>query len=260
MSGTRPIGEPNGPFRVDHVREGDRYELSQGHPIYCAPGGGNHARGAVTGALVLATDPAVEEAGMDAGYRMGDRNLHAPDVAVGNVPDRPGWIEGVPPLAVEYAARGQDEGDLAEKIEYFLANGTQAVWVVRLEGHRRVEVFEPGREMRVAGPGDLLTAPGILARPVPAEALFDAEAARDAALHNMLSRYGYRDLSEVRQEGREEGRLAGMRADLLAVLETRGLALATEDIARIEACADSEDLRRWLLRAVVATAAEGLLD
>jgi len=26
-----------GPFRADQLRPGDRYELSNGHPIYCAP-------------------------------------------------------------------------------------------------------------------------------------------------------------------------------------------------------------------------------
>ncbi len=26
-----------GPFRAEHLRDGDRYELSNGHPIYCAP-------------------------------------------------------------------------------------------------------------------------------------------------------------------------------------------------------------------------------
>lgn len=46
------------PFRADHLRDGDRYELSQGHPIYCQPGGPAHAAGNVTGAQVLASDPA----------------------------------------------------------------------------------------------------------------------------------------------------------------------------------------------------------
>src|SRR5690606_20834455 len=98
-----------GPFVVDQVREGDRYELSRGHPFYCAPTGGDGARGTGTGFLVLATDPDVEEAGIDAGYALDENTLRAPDVSVGNVPDRPGWVKGVPPLAVEYAGTGQDE-------------------------------------------------------------------------------------------------------------------------------------------------------
>ena len=31
-----------GPFHADQLRDGDRYELSQGHPLYCAPAGPAH--------------------------------------------------------------------------------------------------------------------------------------------------------------------------------------------------------------------------
>ena len=44
--------------------------------------------------------------------------LHAPDVAVGNVADEPGWVTGkAPPLAVEYADTGQDEAELSVLVE-----------------------------------------------------------------------------------------------------------------------------------------------
>ena len=35
-----------GPFRADQLRDGDRYELSNGHPIYCAPPAGDTVRAA----------------------------------------------------------------------------------------------------------------------------------------------------------------------------------------------------------------------
>ena len=44
-----------GPFRADQLGSGDRYELRRGHAIYCAPTGGDGARGTVSGAEVLAT-------------------------------------------------------------------------------------------------------------------------------------------------------------------------------------------------------------
>jgi hypothetical protein len=88
--------------------------------------------------------------------------LHAPDLAVGNVPDAPGWVAGAPPPAVEYADTGQDEADLAVKIRQFFAAGTRLVWVVRLTGARRVEVYRPtaaGEAVaEVRGAGDLLEA------------------------------------------------------------------------------------------------------
>ena len=84
MSEVRPEGAAPGPFDVTQVRSGDRYELSRGHPIYVAPTGGAGARGTVLGAEVLETDPAVETAGIDAGYALAANTLRAPDVAVGN--------------------------------------------------------------------------------------------------------------------------------------------------------------------------------
>ena len=46
-------GEPEGPFSPDQLRPGDRYELDHGHPIRCAPTGGDGARNALLGGQVL---------------------------------------------------------------------------------------------------------------------------------------------------------------------------------------------------------------
>ncbi len=194
-----------GPFRADQLRSGDPYELSDGHAIYVAPAGGRHADANVRGAQVLATDPNVNQAGIDAGYSPAPGTLRAPDVAVGNVPDEPGWIQGVPPLAVEYADAGQDEDELRAKIAELLDAGTRYLWVVRLAGARRVEVHEPGKRMRVALPGEELRAPGVLRNPVRVEALYDPQASMEATLRNLLQRAGYDSLEEVRAEGKAEG-------------------------------------------------------
>ncbi|MBI4705912.1 MAG: Uma2 family endonuclease, partial [Deltaproteobacteria bacterium] len=134
----------SGPFRADQIRCGDPYELSDGHPIRLSPTAGRGAGAVSHGATALGTDPAATEAGVDAGYSPDPGTLRAPDVAVGNVPDAPGWIRGVPALAVEYADTGQNEDDLAQKIDELLAAGTKLVWVVRLAGARRVEVHQQG--------------------------------------------------------------------------------------------------------------------
>jgi len=64
---------------------------------------------------------------------------------------------------------------------------------------------------------------------------------------------------EGRKEGRMEGRMEEARSSLRHVLALRGLALSTEQEARIDACGDLDTLRRWLDRAVVvASAAEAL--
>jgi Uma2 family endonuclease len=213
-----------GPFRVDQIKPGDRYELSNGHPVYCAPTGGDGARANMIGAQVLSTDPAVESAGVDAGFTLADGTLRAPDIAVGGVPDERGWIKGVPPLAVEYASVGQDEAELQEKIGQLLGAGTRFVWVVRLLGARRVEVYELGKSAVTRGPGALLSAPGILKNDVPVEALYDRSVAHELTLKNLLERKGYGSLSEVREEGREEGR-AAEREQIIGKLVASGMSL-----------------------------------
>lgn len=213
---TQPRTGERGPFRAEHLHEGDRYELSDGHAIYCAPSGREHAGRTVSGALVLDTDPAVEWSGMDAGFSPEPGTMRAPDVAVAPPGPEIGFIPGVPRLAVEYAGPGQDLADLRVKIAELLDHGTQQVWVVHLVGPRRVDVHTPGAPPRRCVPGDLLTAPGILQNPVPVVALYDREASHQAVLRNLLQRAGYSDLDAVRDEGRAEGREEGREEGLAA--------------------------------------------
>ncbi|MCA9706770.1 MAG: Uma2 family endonuclease [Myxococcales bacterium] len=253
MSSPKEWSAP-GPFYAHQVRPGDRYEVSNGNAIYCAPTGGDGARGTVAGLEVLDTDPEVEAAGVDAGYTPRPKTLRAPDIALGNVPDEPGWIQGVPPLAVEYASAGQDEAELQAKIAELLEAGTRILWVVRLLGPRRVEVYERDRAMRTLGPGEELHAPGILRNAVPVEAMYDRTVAHELTLRNLLQRRGYETLDAVREEGREEGRAQA----LLEVLRARGLPVEAATEARILAQRDPSVLSRWLGRAIAIERVEDL--
>jgi hypothetical protein len=63
----------------------------------------------------------------------------------------------------------------------------------------------------------------------------------------------------VRQELIEKGQLLEARTALRGVLGQRRLLVTPEQEARIERCADSPTLRRWMLQAITAaTAAEAL--
>lgn len=248
-----------GPFRADALRSGDPYELSNGHAIYCAPTGGSGSEPNRLGASVVGWDPAVIEAGVDTGYSTEPGTLRAPDVAVGNVPNKPGWVSGAPELAIEYADVGQDEEKLQEKITDLLAAGTKYLWVVRLAGVRRVEVHEPGKKMRTVEPGKLLTAPGVLKNPVRVEALYDRDEAERATLTNLLQRHGYADLAAVLAEGRNEGlaegrnegRSEGLASAVLAVLDARGLRVTKAVRDRVAGCTDAAELERLVRRAAV---------
>lgn len=254
----QPQRSVRGPFRADQLRDGDRYELSNGHPIYCAPSGWQHASGSMTGGPVLDSDPDVQWSGLDAGISPEPGTLRAPDVVVRATPPSGDstWLTEAPPLAVEYAGPGQDERDLKTKIAELLAAGARLVWVVRLVGPQRVDVHRPDGPMKVYTASDVLEAPGILRNPVPVRALFDRDAAQEVVFRNLLQRRGYASLNEVREEGREEGMIDA----ILALLRGRGLAVDAAVEARLRACHDQEILQRWLLNAAQAGQAQLIFD
>jgi len=256
---SKPSSKDRGPFKAEHLRSGDSYELSNGHAILCLPTGGSGSEPNRLGASVVGWDPAVEEAGVDTGYSPEPGMLRAPDVAVGNVPNKPGWVPGAPNLAIEYADVGQDEEQLQQKITDLLEAGTRYLWVVRLTGPRRVEVHERGKKMLSVLPGEKLTAPGVLKNPVAVEALYDRSEAERATLTNLLQRQGYEDLEAVlakgraegRAEGRNEGRNEALAAAVIAVLEARQIRITKAARERIERSSDPAELDRWVRRAAV---------
>jgi hypothetical protein len=232
----RPGGPRRGPFRPEHVGEGDRYELSEGHALYCAPAGPKHGRPHALGALPLASDPLVADLGVDVGHVLGEGTLRAPDLSVGDLGEGDGtWSVKAPPLAVEYAGPGQDEAELQAKVAQLLGAGTRFVWVVRLVGPQRVEVHEPGRAVRIARPGERLEAPGVVKNGVRVEALYEREAALEQALQNLLERAGYASLAAVRAEGEARGRAEGLRAAVVDVCEALGVELGPERLASLKA-------------------------
>jgi Uma2 family endonuclease len=252
----------NGPVQADQIRPGEYYELARGQLFVSEPAGRDHTGPNVSGAEVLDTDPDVEWSGVDPGYSPDPGTLWAPDVAVGKpVAGGGGWIDGVPQLALEYAGAGQDEQKLRLKIDDLLESGTRYVWVVRLLGPRRVEVWEPGKPMQTVAAGEQLQAPGVLRNPVPVEALYERRAAHQVALRNLLQRQGYESLEAVKEMSREEGKALGMATSILAILESRGLDTADEVRDQVLSCRDCQCLQGWLLRtATVDSAAEILSE
>lgn len=95
-------------------------------------------------------------------------------------------------------------------------------------------MHQPGKRLRIANPGEQLEAPGILANPVPVEALYDREAARRVMFRNLLQRQGYSSLEEVRAQGEIEG----LRRAVVTVLSGRGLAVEEALRTALAACND----------------------
>lgn len=211
-----------GPFRADGLQPGGYYEISNGHPVELSPACTRHGNANITGALPLATDPMVLELGVDVGHKLAEDTVRAPDVSVGGVPaESAGWAKGAPPLAVEYADEGTREADLQCKIEEYFGAGSKYVWVVRLVGPRRVEVYTSPTTMSIHTGESLIEAPGVLQEKMPAAALWDRRVALDVSMRNLLLRAGYETIDDVRNEGREEGREEGALVVVLSSLRAR---------------------------------------
>jgi hypothetical protein len=250
---TNPPQPPTkeGPFRADQIREGDPYELSNGHPVLCMSAGARHGGANLIGAAVLATDPAVQGAGVDVGHEFNEgKNLRAPDVSIGIDAEKPGWSKTLPPLAVEYADRGQDEKELQRKIGELLEAGTLHVWVVRLVGPLRVEVYEPGKEKRVVDADGELTAPGLLKNSYKVRDLLDRSVGSRAMLRNLLQQEGYEGLDDIRAKEQAQGQRHAV-LDLcevfnIEVTATRQAQLDRLDLPGLEQLrADLKRLRSW---------------
>ena len=64
----------------------------------------------------------------------------------------------------------------------------------------------------------------------------------------------------IAEQLRHEGQLLARRADLLAVLEARGLPIPDEVRARVEACDDPAQLQLWIVRAATVDSVDGLFE
>ena len=93
------LNPPAVPETVEQLREGDRYELTRGRAVYVAPTGLDGALRVFAGGAVINSDPQVKAAAVDPGCVLADKTLRAPDIAVGDLPDTPGWMKGAPALA-----------------------------------------------------------------------------------------------------------------------------------------------------------------
>jgi len=258
------LRQEEGPFTVDQIRPGDRYELSHGHPVICEPTGDEGSQASAAGVRVISTDPKVEAVGVDTGYALDRKTLRAPDIAVGALTNRPGWAQGAPTLAIEYAGVGQDEDELQWKIADLQEAGTKHIWIVRLTGPRRVEVYRRGEPMRVYKPGQTIVAEDVLQNPVLVESLYDPEVSKQHALRNLLQRQGFGGLDDVLEKGRNEGRAEGtvegrrqgrfdaLRAALGQILSARQFESDAATCERIAACADEQLLLTWIRRAATA--------
>jgi hypothetical protein len=70
----------------------------------------------------------------------------------------------------------------------------------------------------------------------------------------------YPFISQMRLQGREEGRVETLAAAIFKVFDGRGIAVDEDSRTRIESCRDADVLDKWLDRAVTAAKASDLFS
>jgi Putative restriction endonuclease len=94
-----------------------------------------------------------------------------------------------------------------------------------------------------------------LAKPLGVAALLDAAAADDAVIQALAAK----DNPELRRM-KAAAEAQGIAKSILRVLETRGVAVSPDQRQEILGCADLDRLNRWLDQAILATAADEILQ
>lgn len=117
--------------------------------------------------LVLYVDErSLGHAVMEVSYRVpGDEhNDRQPDVSVRITPDpalEQGAVPMMPDLAVEVKSPTNTYKALREKANYYLANGTQLVWLVYPQKHT-IEIYHPDKDIEILQQGAVLTGGDLL--------------------------------------------------------------------------------------------------
>lgn len=251
---------PLAPIHAYQLDAPSPYELSDGKLVACAPATIEHADAVLAGAIAIGTDPTAIKPMINCGYSPDPTILRAPDISVGRFIGGSGWVQGSPELAIRYVEPTQDAEDLARFIFEMLTAGTRWVWVVRLGGPRRVDVYSFAIVKRSYTSGQSIEAPGVLKNPVRVDALYMRELATDAAFTNLTQRRGFNDLQAMlaysdkigSMRAKRAGRRDGLREAIRLLFDARGWTLSEAQDAAITHVDDREKLRDWMRAAAAA--------
>jgi hypothetical protein len=155
---------------------------------------------------------------------------------------------------------------ITERAEDLSERGVRRVFAIFVKTGQVKEWAHAARAWRALDPASTIR-DRCLSRPLAVRALLDAAAADDEVARALEAKNNpaiasMKAASEQRSEqrGEQRGEKQATAAAILAVLAVRGLAVPDGVRAAIDASNDLERLRRWHLRAITATSADGVID
>jgi Uma2 family endonuclease len=235
-----------------------RYEIEDGRIVYVPPTdkphGEAHARLAD---VVRAHRHAAYEVAVDMLTRTSRIDDIAPDVSIyRSAPDPRTGGRQLEELAFEVAST-ESLGHAGARAVKLIGRGVRRVFAIDvargqvLEWSTTLDAWSfLDRSFEIDDP--------VLAAPVPVGALLDAVAADGAVARAYRLRRHPEFLAE-REEGREEGRVAGLAQAVLAVLVSRGLEPTADEHTQILGERDANRVDRWLADVASCTSVADLL-
>lgn len=152
--------------------QGDNFELVRGELIEMTPPGGIHGSAAVNLGSLLLGFVKQEHLGFvmtETGYKLASNpdTIRGPDISflsaakipAGGLPE--GYIDGPPDLAAEIVSPGDTASEIQDKVQDYLASGTQLVWVVYPQ-QRLVIVYHPDGTAQTLRETDTLSGEPVL--------------------------------------------------------------------------------------------------
>lgn len=152
--------------------QGDNFELVKGELIEMTPPGGIHGSAAVNLGFLLLGFVKQKHLGYvmtETGYKLASNpdTIRGPDISflsaakipAGELPE--GYIDGPPDLAAEIVSPGDTASEIQNKVQDYLAAGTQLVWVVYPQ-QRLVIVHRPDGTAQTRREADTLSGETVL--------------------------------------------------------------------------------------------------
>ena len=105
----------------------------------------------------------------------GDKRIYVPDVAFVRAPRHthtPDYADRASDVMIEIVSPFQSASRLTAKVEFYLQNGAESVWVVDPE-ERRIDVYSPGKPMHSFRENDTLIEPVLPSFELPLRDIFD---------------------------------------------------------------------------------------
>jgi Uma2 family endonuclease len=225
-----------------------RYEIHDGELVYVSPADPPHAsRHFQLCALIEAHTGPAFEAACDLLSRTSKVDNVAPDVSVYlDAPNPETGGRQVEQLAFEVVST-QSLGDAGDKAAKLISRGVRRVFAIDVPRSRVLEWSAATGEWRALDATGHIEDPALAVR-VPVDSMIRDAKADDAVARALLAKG-----NPVLAHNRAEGRVEGKAEALIMVLVARGVVLDRASRARILGETDSQQLDRWILRAVTCT-------